>query len=94
MVIALTPATGPSNDLPEQGLYISAIEEYSDLNRHDVTVGDVILTADGVMLVTTSDLLDVLETHKPGETVRLEIQKHGSGKVITVDAELVESRDN
>lgn len=94
MVIALTPATGPSNDLPEQGLYISAIEEYSDLNRHDVTVGDVILTADGVTLVTTSDLLDVLETHKPGETVRLEIQKHGSGKVITVDAELVESRDN
>ncbi len=94
MVIALSPATGPSNDLPEQGLYISAVEEYSDLNRHDVTVGDVILKADGVTLVTTSDLLDVLETHKPGETVTLEIQKHGSGTVITIDVELVESRNN
>lgn len=94
MVIALSPATGPSNDLPEQGLYISGIEEYSDLNRHDVTVGDVILKADGVTLVTTSDLLDILETHKPGETVELEIQKHGSGTVITIDAELMESRNH
>ena len=94
MVIALSPATGPANDLPEQGLYISAVEEYSDLNRHDVTVGDVILKADGVTLVTTSDLLDVLETHKPGETVALEIQKHGSGDIITIDVELVESRNN
>lgn len=93
MVIALSPATGPANGLPEHGLYISAIEEYSDLNRHDVTVGDVILSADGVTLLDTSDLLDVLETHKPGETVRLEIQKHGSGSVVTVDAELVESRN-
>lgn len=94
MVIALSPATGPANDLPEQGLYISAVEEYSDLNRHDVTVGDVILKADGVTLVDTSDLLDVLETHKPGETVELEIRKHGSGAIITIDVELVESRNN
>ena len=94
MVIALSPATGPANDLPEQGLYISSIEEYSDLNRHDVTVGDVILKADGVTLVDTADLLDVLETHKPGETVELEIQKHGSGTIITIDVELVESRNN
>ena len=70
------------------------MEDYSDLNNHDITVGDVILTADGVTLETTSDLLDVLETHKPGETVRLEIQKRGSGNVVTVDAVLAESRSN
>lgn len=94
MVIALSPVTGPANDLPSQGLYISSVEDYSDLNNHDITVGDVILTADGVTLETTSDLLDVLETHKPGETVRLEIQKRGSGNVVTVDAVLTESRSN
>ena len=88
MVIALSPVTGPANDLPSQGLYISSVEDYSDLNNHDITVGDVILTADGVTLETTSDLLDVLETHKHGETVRLEIQKRGSGNVVTVDAVL------
>ena len=94
MVIALSPVTGPANDLPSQGLYIPSVEDYSDLNNHDITVGDVILTADGVTLETTSDLLDVLETHKPGETVRLEIQKRGSGNVVTVDAVLAESRSN
>ncbi len=92
MVIALSPAMGEANDLPEQGLYISEIEEYSDLNRHDITVGDVILKADGVTLTDTADLLDVLEAHKPGETVRLEIQRHGSGTIVTIDVELVESR--
>ena len=91
--IRSSPA-GPANDLPSQGLYISSVEDYSDLNNHDITVGDVILTADGVTLETTSDLLDVLETHKPGETVRLEIQKRGSGNVVTVDAVLAESRSN
>lgn len=69
MVIALSPVTGPANDLPSQGLYISSVEDYSDLNNHDITVGDVILTADGVTLETTSDLLDVLETHKPADTI-------------------------
>ena len=40
MVIALSPVTGPANDLPSQGLYISSVEDYSDLNNHDITVGD------------------------------------------------------
>ena len=92
MVVALTPATGPANGLPSQGLYITEVEMYSDLNNHDITAGDVILTADGVVLETGSDLLGVLETHKPGETVCLEIQKRGSGRVVTVDAVLVEAR--
>ncbi len=94
MLLALTPATGPANGLPSQGLYITEVEEYSDLNNHDVTAGDVILTADGETLETVSDLLDVLETHKPGETVTLQIQKHGSGRVITVDAVLAEARND
>ncbi|MFQ8833275.1 MAG: hypothetical protein ACLR7U_10665 [Ruthenibacterium lactatiformans] len=90
MVIALSPVTGPANDLPE-GLYISSVEDYSDLNnRHHRGRRD----DGGVTLETTSDLLDVLETHKPGETVRLEIQKRGSGNVVTVDAVLAESRSN
>ena len=67
MVIALSPVTGPANDLPSQGLYISSVEDYSDLNNHDITVGDVILTADGVTLETTSDLLDVLERTSPAK---------------------------
>ena len=46
-VIALTGVNGPPNGLPAQGLYISEIAANSDLVRSDVTVGDIILEADG-----------------------------------------------
>ncbi len=94
VVIGLNPALAAENDVPAQGLFISAMEDYCDLIQYDIAVGDIILTADGQPMKTPDDLLEVLEKHKPGETVKLEIQKHGSGTVVTVDALLAESRSN
>lgn len=94
VIIGLNPALAAENDVPSQGLFISAIEDYCDLINYDIAVGDIILTADGETMKTPDDLLEILEKHKPGETVKLEIQKHGSGTVVTIDALLVESRSN
>ena len=90
-VIALTGVSGPPNGLPAQGLYISEIAANSDLVRSDVTVGDIILEADGQVMETAADLSAVVQSHKLGETVHLKVQKYGSGSVIEVDAALVES---
>lgn len=90
-VIALTGVNGPPNGLPAQGLYISEIAANSDLVRSDVTVGDIILEADGQVMATAADLSAVVQSHKLGETVHLKVQKYGSGSVIEVDAALVES---
>ena len=90
-VIALTGVNGPPNGLPAQGLYISEIAANSDLVRSDVTVGDIILEADGQVMETVADLSAVVQSHKLGETVHLKVQKYGSGSVIEVDAALVES---
>ena len=90
-VIALTSVNGPPNGLPAQGLYISEIAANSDLVRSDVTVGDIILEADGQVMETAADLSAVVQSHKLGETVHLKVQKYGSGSVIEVDAALVES---
>ncbi len=90
-VIALTGVNGPPNGLPAQGLYISEIAVNSDLVRSDVTVGDIILEADGQVMETAADLSAVVQSHKLGETVHLKVQKYGSGSVIEVDAALVES---
>ena len=90
-VIALTGVNGPPNGLPAQGLYISEIAANSDLVRSDVTVGDIILEADGQAMETAADLSAVVQSHKLGETVHLKVQKYGSGSVIEVDAALVES---
>ena len=64
---------------------------HSDLVRSDVTVGDIILEADGQVMETAADLSAVVQSHKLGETVHLKVQKYGSGSVIEVDAALVES---
>ena len=90
-VIALTGVNGPPNGLPAQGLYISEIAANSVLVRSDVTVGDIILEADGQVMETAADLSAVVQSHKLGETVHLKVQKYGSGSVIEVDAALVES---
>ena len=90
-VIALTGVNGPPNGLPAQGLYISEIAANSDLVRSDMTVGDIILEADGQVMETAADLSAVVQSHKLGETVHLKVQKYGSGSVIEVDAALVES---
>ena len=90
-VIALTGVNGPPNGLPAQGLYISEIAANSDLVRSDVTVGDIILEADGQVMETAADLSAVVQSHKLGETVHLQVQKYGSGSVIEVDAAVVES---
>ncbi|MEG2165403.1 MAG: trypsin-like peptidase domain-containing protein [Ruthenibacterium sp.] len=90
-VIALSPATGAANDLPIQGLYISEMAPESALLAHDITVGDVILTADGTVLKKTEDLTELLKTKKPGDALVLTIHKRGSGKEISVDVVLIES---
>ena len=93
-VIALTSVNGPPNGLPAQGLYISELAPGSDLVRSDVTVGDIILEADGKVMKTTADLTAVVQGHKLGETVHLKVQKYGSGSIIEVDAVLVESLED
>ena len=93
-VIALTSVNGPPNGLPAQGLYISELAPGSDLVRSDVTVGDIILEADGKVMKTTADLTAVVQGHKLGDTVHLKVQKYGSGSIIEVDAVLVESLED
>lgn len=90
-VIALSPATGPDRGLPSQGLYIEEVSPESDLVNHDVTAGDVILKADGQVLTAAADLQEILKTKKSGDTIDLEIYKHGSGKTIAVTANLLEN---
>ena len=93
-LVNLTSVNGPPNGLPAQGLYISELAPGSDLVRSDVTVGDIILEADGKVMKTTADLTAVVQGHKLGETVHLKVQKYGSGSIIEVDAVLVESLED
>ena len=90
-VVALNEAVGELNGLPSQGLYITAIEDYSPLLAHGVQVGDVIVKANGKELIANSDLLTELKKFRPGDTVDLTIYKQATGRSISVSCELVQA---
>ncbi len=91
-VIALDATNGPANGLPSQGLYIASILEYSDLLNHGIEPGDVILSANGVELVTTDDLTEELKKFRPGDTMTMEILHVYDNEIRTVEVLLLDSR--
>ncbi len=58
------------NDLPSGSIVIASISKSSDLNNHDVAVGDLIIAVNGKKLRTTDILLETIE----GATVGTEIE--------------------
>jgi PDZ domain-containing protein len=64
--------------------------------------GDVIVAADGEPVATSTDLIALLQSRRPGDTVRLEVRREGAGEgapgaqgaqTLTVDVPLGESPD-
>ncbi|MDD3428386.1 MAG: trypsin-like peptidase domain-containing protein [Oscillospiraceae bacterium] len=90
-VIPLNETVGQQNGLPSQGLYISKIEESSNLNVYGIQVGDVIKVADGVELEENNDLVELIQKKKPGETIVLEIWKKSTEETVTISAVLIEA---
>lgn len=92
-VLALTPVTGPANDLPSAGLYISEMTAECSLWDEGVAPGDVIVSANGTALTQTEDLTSMIASAKPGDTVELEIYFAATGETRTVTATLYESAE-
>ena len=92
-VLALTPVTGPANDLPSAGLYISEMTAECSLWDEGVAPGDVIVSANGTALTQTEDLTSMIASAKPGDTIELEIYFAATGETRTVTATLYESAE-
>ena len=92
-VLALTPVTGPANDLPSAGLYISEMTAECSLWDEGVAPGDVIVSANGTALTQTEDLTSMIASAKPGDTIELEIYFAATGETRTVTASLYESAE-
>ena len=91
-VIALDSSNGPANGLPSQGLYISSIEQYSDMRRIGIEIGDVILKVDGKEMRSTEDLTEVLKGFRPGDTVAMEILRTYDNSILKVDVLLLDAK--
>lgn len=91
-VKALDASNGPPKGLPSQGLYIASVLEYSDLNRYGIIAGDVILSVNGVEMLTNDDLSEQLKLFKPGDTISMEILRTYDNTTVTLDVLLLDSR--
>jgi S1-C subfamily serine protease len=98
-VAALTKRVATLFNLPQSGLLIQKVDRGSGADkaglkagRTSVVVqgeswvlgGDVITAVDGSPVATYNQLRDAINRKKPGDTVKLEIVRHGAKKSVTV----------
>ena len=68
----------------ESAVLVHTVEPDSACGDAGVQTGDVIVSADGVSLVSTNDLLRVRRRHRAGETMTLEIDRDGERLILAV----------
>lgn len=89
----ITSATTEKYDLKvSQGALVMEVADRSSAKQAGLTEGDVITSIDGHSISTMSDLQEAISTHKPGDKVRMSVDR--KGKAMTIDLVLKNSEGN
>lgn len=72
------------------GVYVVSVSEGSGAEKAGILQGDVIVKADGKAVTNMDELNEVRDTHKAGESIKLDIVR--SGKNMTVNVTLGEEK--
>ncbi|HCC34357.1 MAG TPA: hypothetical protein DEQ02_01485 [Ruminococcaceae bacterium] len=78
------------NDMPS-GLYIESVGEDSDLSGKAVN-GEIITHINGVEIVGGGEVLDIIESSKPGDEITLTVYSQDLRQSREVDVKLIEDR--
>jgi S1-C subfamily serine protease len=88
--VPLNPALAAQNGIPvPYGAYVTAVVPGSPAANAGVQVNDVITAIDGTNLDSDSALAQILNQHKPGDTVTLTVQR--GSQTLTVKVTLGEA---
>lgn len=71
----------PFANIPAQGVYFMTISQDSALNGTDIKEGDIIIAADGQSITSTKQLVNIINSHKPGDKLELLICSAKTGAV-------------
>ncbi|WP_296162021.1 Do family serine endopeptidase [uncultured Porphyromonas sp.] len=89
----ITSAATEKYDLKvSQGALVMEVADRSSAKQAGLTEGDVITSIDGHSISTMSDLQEAISTHKPGDKVRMSVDR--MGKTMTIDLVLKNSEGN
>ena len=75
-----------------QGALVMEVADRSSAKQAGLKEGDVITSIDGHSISTMSDLQEAISTHKPGDKVRMAVDR--KGKAMTIDLVLKNSEGN
>lgn len=89
----ITSAATEKYDLKvSQGALVMEVADRSSAKQAGLTEGDVITSIGGHSISTMSDLQEAISTHKPGDKVRMSVDR--KGKAMTIDLVLKNSEGN
>ena len=75
------------NNLPYGSIAIASIGENSDMNNHNIRVGDIITAVNGKKMDTTDVLLEAIENGKVGDKLTLTIYRLNSNGTVSTSFE-------
>ena len=61
----------------DKGIYVVSIDNQESLSGGNIMVGDIIEKVDGIEVNKMNELRKIIYTKKPGELVKLEINRNG-----------------
>lgn len=67
-----------------KGVYVAGLSDKGSARSAGLKKGDVILAIDNVMVNSTSELMENISQHNPGENVEVEVNRNGKSHVYTV----------
>lgn len=84
------PLVGISIQPTKYGLFISSVQENSGAQKAGLKVGDQILAVDGKEVSSRSEINEIRDTKKPGETIKFKVARSGN----SMELDVVLSEDN
>jgi putative serine protease PepD len=73
-----------SSDGQNGGAQVAQVTSGSPAQSAGLRQGDTITSIDGTSIASSSALSSIIDTHKPGDTVQLKVDRNGSEKTVTV----------
>jgi S1-C subfamily serine protease len=74
--------------LPRSGAAGAGLKPFQRAPGGEVVVGDVIVAVGGKTVTTLDEIFDVLEQHKPGDTITVSLKRAGNDKAEEVQVKL------
>ena len=89
--IAVSAEQSSSYGIP-QGIYVQSISEGGPCDGTELAQGDVITEADGTKVTSFANMYAVLETHKPGDKIKLKYYNTSSDSEKEIEITLQEDK--